>query len=237
MSVIAFIFYYITPYIAVLVFFGGMGYRLYRWSRKQPVGAHLSLFPRPEGRLERVADALVDTFTLKGLLKVNKLLWAGGFVMHVGLLFIFVGHVRAFTDFYFLWNLLGWGPEQQHTFSAVAGTIAGTLFTVPLFYLLARRWSGSMKWLSTPEDFLILYLLIGIGFTGFHMRLLRDVQVEELHRFFNGLATFDWQPAPVSTGSSFIYHFAFVQLLMIYFPFGKLTHTIGSVLSKMVARS
>lgn len=94
-----------------------------------------------------------------------------------------------------------------------------------------------MKWLSTPEDFLILYLLIGIGLTGFHMRLLREVQVQELHRFFTGLATFSWQPAPVSTGSSFIYHFAFVQLLMIYFPFGKLTHTIGSVLSKMVARS
>jgi nitrate reductase gamma subunit len=157
--------------------------------------------------------------------------------MHLGLLFIFVGHVRAFTDFYFLWSLLDWGPEQQHTFSAVAGTIAGTLFTVPLFYLLARRWSGPVKWLSTPEDFFVLYLLIGIGLTGFHMRLLQEVQVRELHRFFHGLATFDWEPAPLSAGGSFVYHFGFVQLLMIYFPFGKLTHTIGSVLSKMVARS
>lgn len=237
MNVLAFIFTYITPYVAVLVFFGGIAYRLYSWSRKQRVGAHLSLFPRPEGRLGRILDALIDTFTLKGLFRVNRWLWVGGFVMHVGLLFIFVGHVRAFTDFYFLWRWLGWGPEQQHTFSAVAGTIAGTLFTVPLFYLLARRWSGAVKWLSTPEDFLVLYLLIGIGLTGFHMRLLREVQVEQLHRFFRGLATFDWQPAPQSAGGSFVYHFALVQILMVYFPFGKLTHTIGSVMSKMVARS
>ncbi|MGD2103582.1 MAG: hypothetical protein PVJ55_00520, partial [Anaerolineae bacterium] len=122
MGFFAFIFYYITPYIAVVVFCGGIVYRLYRWSRKEPVDANLSLFPRPEGRVGRVLDALVDTFTLKGLFKVNRLLWVGGFAMHVGLLFIFIGHVRAFTDFYFLWRWLGWGPEQQHVFSATAGT-------------------------------------------------------------------------------------------------------------------
>jgi len=139
MTTLAFLFYYITPYIAVVVFFGGLAYRVYRWWQKRPAPAHLSLFPRPQNRLGRLADALVDMFTLKGLLRVNPLLWAGGFIMHLGLLFVLVGHIRAFTDFYFLWKLLNWGKEQQHAFSAIAGTIAGTLFTIPLFYLLARR--------------------------------------------------------------------------------------------------
>lgn len=237
METIAFLFYYITPYVAVAIFFGGLVYRIFRWRQKGPVPANLSLYPRPRSRLGRLVDTLVDMFTLKGLLRVNKRLWVGGFVMHLGLLLILVGHVRAFTDYYFLWDLLRWGEEQQHQFSAVAGTIAGTLFTIPLFYLLARRWSGAVKWLSTAEDYFVLFLLIGIALTGFHMRLLRLVDVDELHRFFRGLATFNWQPVPVSTGGAFIYHFALVQLLMVYFPFGKLTHTIGSVLSKMVARS
>jgi hypothetical protein len=113
--------------------------------------------------------------------------------MHLGLLLILMGHVRAFTDFYFLWDLLRWGEEEQHLFSAVAGTIAGVLFTLPLFYLLARRWSGAVKWLSTPEDFFVLFLLLGIALTGFHMRLLQEVAVRELHRFFGG-----W---PLSAGS------------------------------------
>jgi nitrate reductase gamma subunit len=189
MEAIAFLFYYITPYIAVVVFLGGIAYRLYRWRQKSPVPAHLSLFPRPQGRLGRLVDILVDMFTLKGLFQVNKPLWVGGFIMHLGLLFILVGHVRAFTDFYFLWNLLRWGEEQQHLFSAVAGTTAGVLFTLPLFYLLARRWSGAVKWLSTPEDFFLLFLLLGIAFTGFHIRLLEEVDVRELHRFFGGLAS------------------------------------------------
>ncbi len=237
METIAFIFYYVTPYIAVLVFVGGIAYQLYRWSRTSPMLAHQSLFPRPQGRLARLGDALVDMFTLKGLFKVNKPLWAGGFIMHLGLLLILGGHIRAFTDFYPLWDLLGWGPEQVHLFSAVAGTIAGTLFTVPLFYLLARRWSGPVKWLSTPEDYFVLFLLIGIALTGFHMRLLMDVHVEDLHRFFGGLALFNWQPPPASAGDSFIFHFAFVQALMVYFPFSKLMHTIGALFAKLVARS
>ncbi|MBU0495641.1 MAG: respiratory nitrate reductase subunit gamma [Chloroflexi bacterium] len=237
MDIIAFIFYYITPYVAVIVFFGGIAYQLYRWSRKPPVAAHLSLYPRPQGHLARFIDAVIDMFTLKGLFKVNKALWLGGFVMHLGLLLILFGHIRAFADFYFLWDLLGWGEEQVHLFSGVAGTIAGILFTIPLFYLLARRWSGPVKWLSKPEDFALLFLLIGIGFTGFHMRLLTTVQVEELHHFFGGLALFNWQVPPASAGDSFIFHFALVQALMIYFPFSKLMHTIGTLFAKMVARS
>jgi len=237
METIAFLFYYLTPYVAVIVFFGGIAYRIYRWQQKSPVSVHLSLFPRPLGRLERIIDMLVDMLTLKGLFKVNKPLWIGGFIMHLGLLFVLVGHVRAFTDFYLLWDILNWDKEQIHTFAAVAGTTAGTLFTLPLFYLLARRWSGAVKWLSTPEDFFILFLLIGIALTGFHMRLLQEVHVQELHAFFKGLATFRWKSPPISTGTSFIYHFALVQLLMVYFPFSKLMHTVGTVLSKMVARS
>ncbi|MGC8825906.1 MAG: respiratory nitrate reductase subunit gamma [Anaerolineae bacterium] len=237
MSPLAFAFYYITPYVAVVAFLGGIVYRLYQWSHWPPAPAHLSLFPRPRGKAGRLLDALVDMFTLRGLFRVNKPLWISGFIMHLGLLFILVGHIRAFQDVTFLWNWLGWGEEQVHLFSGLAGTIAGTLFTLPLFYLLARRWSGAVKWLSAPEDYLLLFLLLGIALTGFHMRLLRLVDVHELNQFFRGLATFRWQAVPHSAGPAFIYHFALVQLLMLYFPFSKLMHTIGSIFAKMVARS
>jgi len=234
---IAFLFYYVTPYVAVAIFLGGIAYRIYRWREKEPVPAHLSLFPRPRSRLGRVVDMLVDMFTLKGLWKVNKPLWVGGFVMHLGLLLLLLGHVRAFTDYYFLWDLLQWGEEQQTHFSHVAGLIVGILFMVPLFYLLARHFGGAVKWLSTPEDYSILFLLIGIAVTGNHMRFLLEVDSHQVRSFIQGLFLFRWQPAPVTAGTSFIYHFAFVQLLMVYFPFSKLMHTVGTVLSKMSARS
>ena len=189
METISFLLHYITPYVAVLVFFGGIIYQLYRWRALKPVPAHLSLFPRPESRLGRLGDTLVDMFTFKGLFRVNKPLWLGGFLMHVGLLLLFVGHVRVVTDYYFLWDLLRWGPEEQHHFSGVAGLSAGFLFMIPLLYLLIRRWSGPLKWLSVPEDYFILLLLIGIAVTGNNMRLAVDVDqlVGTLHKAWKRL--------------------------------------------------
>ncbi|MGD8474300.1 MAG: respiratory nitrate reductase subunit gamma [Anaerolineae bacterium] len=237
MDVVEYILTYITPYIAVIALLGGVAYQAYRWRQKSPVAAHLSLYPRPESRLGRLGDALVDMFTMKGLFTVNKLLWVGGFAMHLGLLLLILGHIRVVTDFYFLWDWLNWGESETHTFSAVAGSIAGVLFTVPLFYLLFRRFSGKIKILSAPEDYFVLVLLVGIAVTGMHMRLVLDVEQHPMRVFMQGLYKFDWQPVPESAGLSFVWHFALVQLLMIYFPFGKLMHTIGSVFNKMVMRS
>lgn len=237
METIVFLLSYITPYIAVIVFIGGIAYQIYRWGQKKPVPARLSLFPRPESRLGRLADTLVDTFSGRGLLRTHRWLWIGSIVMHVGLLLLLLGHVRVVTDYYFLWDLLGWGEEQQYQFSAIAGITAGFLFMLPLFYLLARRWSGSVKWLSVPEDYFVLVLLIGIAITGNHMRLLLHVDQHGMREFMQGLFLFDWKPIPQSAGASFLYHFSLVQLLMVYFPFGKLMHTIGSVFSKLVTKT
>jgi nitrate reductase gamma subunit len=237
MDVIEYILSYITPYIAVIVLIGGVAYQMYRWRQRQPVPAHLSLFPRPESRLGRLGDTLVDMFTMKGLLRVDRLLWAGGFIMHVGLLLLILGHIRVVTDFYFLWDWLDWGEGELHTFSAVAGVTAGLLFLIPLFYLLPRRFAGSVKWLSTPEDYFVLVLLVAIAVTGMHMRTVLEVDQHAMREFMQGLYKFSWKPVPESAGVSFIWHFALVQILMIYFPFGKLLHTIGSVLNKMVMRS
>ena len=243
MSSIQYMLAYITPYLAMAVLLGGVAYQVYRWRQKKPTTVHLSLFPRPQGKLGRLLDALVDMFTLKGLFKVNKLLWVGGFIMHVGLLLLILGHIRTVIDFTILWKLLNWGPEETHTFSAVAGLIAAVLFTIPLFYLLGRRWSGSVKILSTPEDFFILFLLMGIAFTGSHMRFLRsELDQEAMRQFMQGLYTFQWKPFPGiagtgSAGPAFLWHFSMVQLLMIYFPFSKLMHTIGGILNKLVMRS
>ncbi len=237
MDTIAFLVAYITPYLAVAVFVGGLAYQIRRWAQARGVPASLSVYPRPRSVWGRLGDTLLDMFTLKGLFRVNKPLWVGGFLMHLGLLLLLVGHVRVVTDYYFLWNLLRWGEEELHQFSAVAGLTAGFLFMVPLVYLLARRWSGAVKWLSTPEDYFLLLLLLGIAITGNHMRLVLDVDQHAMREFMQGLFLFRWKPVPPSAGYSFLYHFGMVQVLMIYFPFSKLLHTIGAVLSKMVARS
>ena len=239
METIEFLLAYITPYIAVIALIGGTVYQMVplaaRPSRYPPISP---CSPALKSRLARAGGhAPLDMFTLKGLFKVNRLLWVGGFVMHFGLLLLILGHIRVVTDFYFLWDLLRWGDAETHTFSAVAGISAGVLFMIPLFYLLFRRFGGSVKFLSTPEDYFVLVLLIGIALTGMHMRMVLEVDQHAMREFMQGLYKFSWKPVPESSGISFLWHFMLVQLLMIYFPFGKLLHTIGSVFNKMAMRS
>jgi nitrate reductase gamma subunit len=69
------------------------------------------------------------------------------------------------------------------------------------------------------------------------MRFVLEVDQHAMREFMQGLFKFRWAPVPESAGISFVWHFAFVQLLMIYFPFGKLLHTIGTIFNKMVMRS
>jgi len=237
METVEYILAYITPYLAVVILIGGLIYQLRRWFQKPAVTAHLSLYPRPESRLGRIADAVVDMLTMRSIFRVNRWLWAGGFIMHLGLLLLILGHIRTVTDFYFLWDLLGWGEEETHTFSAIAGMTAGLLFFIPLIYLFLRRWGGTIKVLSAPEDYFALVLLASIAVTGLHMRLVLEVDQQAIREFMQGLYKFSWQPVPESAGVVFIWHFALVQILMIYFPFGKLLHTVGAGLNKMVMRS
>ena len=237
MEFITYLFHYITPYIALSIFIGGIAYRLNTWRKASPVPAHLSLYPRAKSWSRRIGDLLVDIFTLKGLWRVNKPLWIGSFIMHLGLLLLILGHFRTVSDYYFLWDLMNWGEEQQHQVSTIGGITAGLLFMIPLVYLLGRRFSGAVKWISTPEDFLLLFLLLGIAVTGNHMRFLANVDIHQIRNFMQGLILFRWAPFPTSAGLSFIYHFTLVQILLVYFPFSKLSHTMGAILSKMITRS
>ena len=233
MATLVFLFYYITPYIALAVFVGGMAYRLYRWWRAKPVAAHLSLYPRPHRRWGAFMEMLIETVTLKMVVNAIKISGSAlpitaGLALHGALFLALAHHLPVFFHLPALRSSAIW---------AAFGTLMGLAFLVLLLYALAHRMEGRRKHLSVPQDYLALLLLIGIAVTGLHIRLLHTLDAQELPRFFLGLATFHWQPVPQSAGSAFIWHFAFVQLLMVYFPFSKFSHMVGYPLAKMVVYS
>lgn len=233
MAALSFLVYYITPYVAVAVFLGGMAYRLYRWWQAKPVAAHLSLYPRPHRRLGPFLEMLIETITLKMVVNAIKVSGSGlpiiaGLVLHAALFLVLLHHLPVFIYL----PVLG-----EATIWAVFGTLMGVAFLVLLLYALAHRMEGRRKLLSVPQDYLALLLLIAIAVTGLHIHLLYPLDRAELARFFLGLATFRWQPIPQSVGASFAWHFALVQLLMVYFPFSKFSHMVGYPLAKMVVYS
>jgi len=73
-------------------------------------------------------------------------------------------------------------------------------------------------------------LLLGIAGSGMYMRLVAEVGYEPVRDYIVGLLTFHPVMPPDNPG--FLFHFALVQLLLLYFPYSKLMHSCGVFLSR-----
>jgi nitrate reductase gamma subunit len=110
------------------------------------------------------------------------------------------------------------------------GIWAGLIFPLALLLLIVRRFlNDRLMVISLFQDYFILLLIIGIGLTGLLLKYFIRTNLVDVKAFILGLLTL----SPVSLPSStlFLIHFCLVLLLLIYFPFSKLIHAWGVLMS------
>ena len=222
-------------YLGIGVFIAGMAWRIYQWATTPRSPVALGMFPKPKTGTGRVFKGLKDTFIAPQSAKVAPWMWLFAFLFHVAALAAFVGHLRLIQEFTPLANALG--EEGMGAFAAWSGGIAGTIMMVGVMFWIARRTFGPYKRLSVPEDYLLLFLLFGVIIMGNHMRFFGHIHAETYMEWFQSLLAF----RPVlpeellltTTGWSLGLHMLFTALFLAYFPFSKLTHTIGSFAANM----
>jgi nitrate reductase gamma subunit len=137
-------------------------------------------------------------------------------VFHASLVLVLARHLRYFTE-----PVWGWVVFVQPF-----GVLAGLAMVAGLAGLLARRlFVERIRYISTPSDHLMLWLLIAIALSGLAMKYVVHTDVVAVKMFFLGLMRLDWQPLPADP---LLYlHLALVALLMLVFPFSKLLHAPG----------
>jgi nitrate reductase gamma subunit len=166
-------------------------------------------------------------------------MWVFAMLFHLAALAAFVGHLRLVHEFTPLVSAIG--IEGMNTFAAFAGGAAGIVMLVALAYWLFRRTYGPYKNLSVPEDYLLLVLLLLVVGMGDHLRFVGGLHAPTYIAWFQSLIAF--HPAfPAELASSATkwaldFHMLFVDLLLIYFPFSKLTHAIGTFATNLVRSS
>ena len=226
----------IGVYLAGIVFVVGMGWRVYQWATTPKSPVRLGMFPKPQTGLGRFGKMLKDTLIAPQSARIEPAMWLFAMAFHVAALGAFVGHLRIVQEFQILVNALG--EEGMNTFAAWSGGIAGTLMMVAVLFWVARRTFGPFKQLSVPEDYLLLALLLGIVIMGNHMRFFGHVHADTYREWFQSLLLFSPAiPAEIAesnVGWSLGTHMLFVNLFLIYFPFSKLVHTIGSFSANLV---
>ncbi len=224
---------YISPYITVVIFLSGLLYRLYKWitATNGPLAPIYPSASKPF--LEKISEYLVKVATFRPLFEVNKKLWFSSWIFHLGLFLLLFGHFRLVTEFTFLWSILGISTKEGiANFALISGGLAGLMFMLPQLYLLYRRFTPILRKLSVFEDYFAISLMLALALTGNYMRFFEHIDVEVYREYFLGLLTFNFvslDPSP-----AFLAHYVLAQLMLVYFPFGKLFHTLGAFVTNAV---
>ena len=213
----------ILPYLAVLVFVAGMGYRFYVWF-KTPQPGKMALFGVGKGPTFR--DVMAETLFFPSLFRGDKALWALSWFFHVTLALVFLGHVRVSTGLIDQ-ALLSMGMSQAsiNTMSSVVGSAAGiVLIATGLFLLIRRMAVKRVREVSGIPDFFALLLVIGIIGTGNVMRFGAHFDLEQTRAWAASLLTFS---PVVPMNAAFLIHAMLAFFLVMYIPFSKILHFGG----------
>src|SRR3989304_7524616 len=118
----------VVAYTVAAVFAAGLVTRVYAWATT-PVPLKIPTTPAPKTYPGVTVGVCGEVLVFPSLFRADKLLWAGAWAFHIGLVIIAVRHLR-----YFLYPVPDWVLAVQ-----TAGVWTGYLFPLPILYLLARR--------------------------------------------------------------------------------------------------
>lgn len=161
----------------------------------------------------------------------NRWLWLMSLLFHYSLLVVLLRHLRLFmapmpsaiAALVRLDSALEWGLPPV--------TLTSLMLTGALLFLLVRRLaSARLRYVSLVGDYWALLLLLAIAGTGILLRHWVRTDVTDIKDFCLSLARLE-PVLPERVHWLFFVHLFLVSTLFAYFPFSKLVHMGGALLS------
>ncbi|MGO9017954.1 MAG: sulfate reduction electron transfer complex DsrMKJOP subunit DsrM [Syntrophobacteraceae bacterium] len=248
------------PYVAIVAFLGGVVFRVLKWARSPvpfriPTTAgqqkSLSWIPQskldnPSTKMQVVGRMILEVLFFRSLFRNTKFemqkgpkfyyqwekwLWLAGLAFHYAFLVILIRHLRFFTEPvpFFVHDIERLDGILQVGLPGIY--ITDIVFMVAVTYLLIRRLIiPQLRYISLPQDFFPLFLLLAIGTTGILTRYFIKVDLIKVKQLAMGLICLK-PVVPEGIGVIFFIHLFLVSTLFAYFPFSKLMHAGGVLLS------
>jgi nitrate reductase gamma subunit len=228
---------WVLPYFTVAIFVGGVSFKAGIWLLR-PMPVKWALYPAPPAGSKRLGTILTEIFTLRSHMKGSKRLWGGAILFHVGLFTSFALH--AFVNIWFapiydpLFRSIGLTANSLQTSAFLIGSAAGilTLAVVVYPFLLNRVFVREVRDISSFSDYAALILLFLTIALGTYLRLFQIVNPTSLTTYLVSLATLT--PVQPPSDPAFLLHLLLAQLYLIYFPFSKPMHFIGSLINQKI---
>jgi [DsrC]-trisulfide reductase subunit M len=213
-------------YLAVAVFVIGLISKAISLLRapRHPAPLHLYPLSRTPG-----LSALWDTFAIPQVRKHDLRFWIWLMGYHLAFLVLVLAHLDLFPGVRLMPadspHMLGWGA-------------AGVVVTLALFVFLFRRFRPPVRDISTLGDYLLLMLLIFLCLTGDTISWANSwnqedggfvLGKEDFAAYLQSLLDFKFEdPLELLEHAHYVVlviHVFLANLLLMVFPFTKLTHT------------
>jgi nitrate reductase gamma subunit len=253
----------IIPYAALIAFIAGFIYRVLKWACS-PVPFHIPTvcgqgkslpwikannIDSPSNGAGVIARMALEVFLFRSLFwnervelkrahkllyRRNLYLWLGGLAFHWSLFIILFRHLRFFLEP--VPSVVLFVRFLDGIFQSILPVLYNSdiIILAALIYLFLRRVTDpQIRYLSLPSDYVAILLLLSVVFSGILMRLFYRVDLVKVKEWAMGMLSF--HPAlPEGVGLLFYFHLFFAALLIAYFPFSKLMHMAGILLSPTI---
>jgi nitrate reductase gamma subunit len=250
----------VIPYVAFALFVIGFVYRVLKWAAA-PVPFHIPTVCGQQKSLPWIkANKIESPYTTAGVVgrlaldlllfrplfwnervelqrayrliyKRNLYLWLGGLAFHWSLLTILIRHLRFFAEPVpeFVLVVLWLDEIFQNLLPLLY--ISDIVILIALFYLVIRRIVyPQIRYISLFSDYFAVLLLLGVATTGVLMRLICKVDLVLVKGLVMQILSLH-PVRPEGIGLLFYIHLFLVSVLVAYFPFSKLMHLAGALLS------
>lgn len=250
----------VVPYAAVILFIGGVIYRISNWARSPApfrittTAGQQKSFPwirqakidNPSTKIGVVIRMALEILCFRSLFRntsagINrdgkityiweKWLWLGALAFHYAFATVLFRHLRFFTEpVPYCVKILEYLDSFMQIGVPALFLSGAALLAATVFLFFRRLFIPQVRYISLASDFFPLFLIMGIAISGILMRYFTKVNVVGAKELAMGLVTF--QPnIPADVGAIFYVHLFLVSVLLAYFPFSKLMHMGGIFLS------
>ncbi|SSC71573.1 unnamed protein product [Ciceribacter sp. T2.26MG-112.2] len=169
------------------------------------------------------------------LLRRKQLMW-GSVLFHLGVLFIFAGHLVGLLTPIVIFDTLGISHSAKQTLAVVAGGIAGVMAIIGATLLVHRRlFDPRVRASSSTTDTLIIILLWVQLFLGLSTipTSLAHLDGHEMVKFMNwaqGIFTFNPEAASYVAEAPLVFklHLFLGLTILLLFPFTRLVHMLSA---------
>ena len=165
------------------------------------------------------------------LLRRRQLMW-GSNLFHIGILFLFLGHLFGLLTPHSVYTSLGLSVPAKQMLAIVSGGIAGLICLTGLGLLIHRRWTEPRIRINTrPMDWVIVFwillvLLLGLSTLAVSLQHRDGSVMLLLANWAQGIWTFQPDAVQSAANAPFIYklHLFAGMTLFVLFPFSRLVH-------------